>query len=207
MNAHVDSTQAESARADGPAKLREQHGPWFGGYGGVFMPEPLMAAIDELARVLRGVQGRPGVPGRVRSPLPRLHRQALDAHRGDPAERAGGRAILLKREDLNHTGSHKINNVLGQALCAQRLGKTRRHRRDGRRAARRRHGDGGRALRHGVRRLHGRGRTPRARHSTSRGCACWVPRSCRSRAAPARSRTPSTRGCATGSRTSTRPTT
>ena len=57
------------------------------------------------------------------------------------AEHAGGARILLKREDLNHTGSHKINNVLGQALLTKRMGKTAGDRRDRRRPARRRHRD------------------------------------------------------------------
>ena len=108
------------------SSLREQHGPFFGEYGGRFMPESLIAAIDELtdayeeARVdpafqaelidlLRDYAGRP-------SPLTEVPRFA--AH-------AGGARIFLKREDLNHTGSHKINNVLGQALLTKRLGKTR----------------------------------------------------------------------------------
>ena len=108
--------------------------------------------------------GRPGVPGRARPPAARLHRRPEPAHRGADgfAEHAGGARILLKREDLNHTGSHKINNVLGQALLTKRMGKTRviaetgagqhgvatRHRR--------------RAARPRVRRLHGRGGHPPA---------------------------------------------
>jgi len=106
--------------------LRDQHGPFFGDFGGRFMPESLIAAIDELtaeydaakadpdfaaefARLLSSYAGRP-------SPLTEVPRFA--AH-------AGGARIFLKREDLNHTGSHKINNVLGQALLTRRLGKTR----------------------------------------------------------------------------------
>ncbi len=98
----------------------------FGPYGGRFVPEALMAALDqltdafqtawsdpdfhaELDRLQRTYTGRP-------SPLTDATR--LSAH-------AGGARVLLKREDLNHTGSHKINNVLGQALLTQRMGKTR----------------------------------------------------------------------------------
>ncbi|HEY8372849.1 MAG TPA: tryptophan synthase subunit beta [Pseudonocardiaceae bacterium] len=98
----------------------------FGPYGGRFVPEALVAALDELAaeydkarqdpafvaelnRLQRDYTGRP-------SPLTEAPRFA---------EHAGGARILLKREDLNHTGSHKINNVLGQALLTKRMGKRR----------------------------------------------------------------------------------
>lgn len=106
--------------------LRDQQGPFFGAFGGRFMPESLIAAIDELSAayaeakadpafqaelidLLRDYAGRP-------SPITEVPRFA---------EHAGGARIFLKREDLNHTGSHKINNVLGQALLTKRLGKTR----------------------------------------------------------------------------------
>ncbi len=98
---------------------------WFGDFGGRFMPEALVAALDELdvawraamadesftsafAAICRDYAGTP-------SPL-------YDAVR--LSEQAGAR-ILLKREDLNHTGAHKIRNVLGQALLTKRMGKTR----------------------------------------------------------------------------------
>ena len=97
----------------------------FGPYGGQYVPETLMPALleleqewlrykdedgyrSELDELLRNFAGRP-------SPLYRARR--LSEHAGRP--------IYLKREDLNHTGSHKINNALGQALLAQRMGKTR----------------------------------------------------------------------------------
>ncbi|MER7795818.1 tryptophan synthase subunit beta [Microbacterium sp. NPDC096154] len=106
--------------------LREQHGPFFGDFGGRFMPESLVAAIDELARAHSDAMADPG----FRRELAEL----LADYAGRPspltevprfAEHAGGARIFLKREDLNHTGSHKINNVLGQALLTKRLGKTR----------------------------------------------------------------------------------
>ncbi len=101
------------------------HG-WFGSYGGRYVPEALVPALAELDRIfneaitdvdfnreferlLRDYAGRP-------TPLTEAAR--FSAH-------AGGATVLLKREDLNHTGSHKINNVLGQALLAQRMGKRR----------------------------------------------------------------------------------
>ncbi|MFI9510947.1 tryptophan synthase subunit beta [Nocardia sp. NPDC052566] len=109
---------------------RSAHEPDLGGhwgvYGGRHVPEALMAVIeevtaeyekcrldpaflDELDRLQRDYTGRP-------SPMFECKRLAAFA---------GGARLVLKREDLNHTGSHKINNVLGQALLAKRMGKTR----------------------------------------------------------------------------------
>ncbi|WP_367136842.1 tryptophan synthase subunit beta [Saccharothrix sp. HUAS TT1] len=101
---------------------RGHFGPW----GGRFMPEALIAAVDELAafyekarvdpefldefaRLLRDFAGRPS----LLTEAPKF------------AAHAGGARVFLKREDLNHTGSHKINNVLGQALLTKRMGKKR----------------------------------------------------------------------------------
>jgi tryptophan synthase beta chain len=98
----------------------------FGQFGGRFVPEALIAAIDELTAAFHATQHDP----EFAAELQRLHRD----YTGRPspltevpkfAAPAGGARILLKREDLNHTGSHKINNVLGQALLTQRIGKKR----------------------------------------------------------------------------------
>ncbi|WP_433299148.1 tryptophan synthase subunit beta [Pseudonocardia sp. CA-142604] len=98
----------------------------FGRYGGRFVPEALIAALDELAAAYDKARGDRD----FLDELDRLHRD----YSGRPSpltdvpklsEHAGGARILLKREDLNHTGSHKINNVLGQALLTKRMGKTR----------------------------------------------------------------------------------
>lgn len=106
--------------------LRDELGPYFGEYGGRFVPESLIAALDELSAAYELAKLDPG----FQQELTELHR----TYTGRPsiitevprfAEHAGGARIFLKREDLNHTGSHKINNVLGQALLAKRLGKTR----------------------------------------------------------------------------------
>ena len=104
----------------------------FDQFGGKFVPEALWAALAQLEQEFRSADGGPGLRRRARRPARRLHRPALADHRGDPVRRArpAGRTgpaplILLKREDLNHTGSHKINNVLGQALLTRRMGKTR----------------------------------------------------------------------------------
>ncbi|RQP09982.1 MAG: tryptophan synthase subunit beta [Microbacteriaceae bacterium] len=106
--------------------LRRLPGPFFGDYGGRFMPESLIAAIDELAAAYDEAKADPT----FQAELAELHR----SYTGRPsivtevprfAEHAGGARVFLKREDLNHTGSHKINNVLGQALLTRRIGKTR----------------------------------------------------------------------------------
>ncbi|UZN05341.1 tryptophan synthase subunit beta [Cellulomonas sp. S1-8] len=111
----------------GGGPLATHEGPYFGDFGGRFVPEALIAALDELEtayhkaladptfsdeleRLHRTYTGRP-------SPLTEVPRFAR--HVGD------GVRVFLKREDLNHTGSHKINNVLGQALLVKRMGKRR----------------------------------------------------------------------------------
>ena len=84
-------------------------------------------------------------------PSPLYYAERLTRH-------LGGAKIYFKRDELNHTGSHKINNVLGQVLAGQAHGQDAGDRRDRRRPARRRHGDGLRAVRHSLRGVHGRGR-------------------------------------------------
>ncbi|MFI5957125.1 tryptophan synthase subunit beta [Cryptosporangium sp. NPDC051539] len=97
----------------------------FGRFGGRFVPEALIAALDELDAEYTKAQSDPA----FRSELKNL----LDDYAGRPSrlydatrfsEKAGAR-VLLKREDLNHTGAHKVNNVLGQALLTRRMGKQR----------------------------------------------------------------------------------
>ncbi|MCW2724562.1 MAG: tryptophan synthase, beta subunit [Frankiales bacterium] len=98
----------------------------FGPYGGRFVPEALIAALDELTAAHESAKHDPVFTAE----LDRL----LSTYAGRPtpltdarrlSEHAGGARILLKREDLAHTGSHKINNVLGQALLTKRMGKQR----------------------------------------------------------------------------------
>ncbi|MBI4260644.1 MAG: tryptophan synthase subunit beta [Actinobacteria bacterium] len=96
---------------------------WYGGYGGRFVPETLVPALEELERGWRAAREDPA----FRAELDRLLRTW--AGRPTPlylAERlVPGRRIYLKREDLCHTGAHKVNNAVGQALLAVRLGKRR----------------------------------------------------------------------------------
>ncbi|WP_349864623.1 tryptophan synthase subunit beta [Leifsonia sp. WHRI 6310E] len=106
--------------------LRSETGPYFGDFGGRFVPESLVAALDELSAAWEEAKADPA----FHAELDELHR----SYTGRPsivtevprfAEHAGGARVILKREDLNHTGSHKINNVLGQAILTKRIGKKR----------------------------------------------------------------------------------
>src|SRR5215472_1511422 len=98
----------------------------FGSFGGRLAPEALMAALDELTTAYLAAKADPEFQAELTS--------LLRGYAGRPtlltevprfAARAGGCRVFLKREDLAHTGSHKINNVLWQALLTKRLGKTR----------------------------------------------------------------------------------
>jgi tryptophan synthase beta chain len=107
------------------AKLPDAAGH-FGPFGGRFVPEALVAALDELAAAHAKAMIDPAFTAQLSNLLSTYAGRATpvtDATRF--AEHAGGARILLKREDLAHTGSHKINNVLGQALLAVRMGKKR----------------------------------------------------------------------------------
>ena len=98
----------------------------FGPYGGRFVPEALINALDELEAAHISAMTDPAFQFRL-SELHRTYtgRPSIITEAQRFAEHAGGARIFLKREDLNHTGSHKINNVLGQALLTQRMGKKR----------------------------------------------------------------------------------
>ena len=98
----------------------------FGEYGGRFVPEALIGALNELEIAHNTAQNDPG----FLAELAELHktytgRPSIITEAKRFSEHAGGARIFLKREDLNHTGSHKINNVLGQALLTKRMGKKR----------------------------------------------------------------------------------
>ena len=98
----------------------------FGPYGGVFVGETLIAAVEELALVYQDLSGNQGFWSEydnelrhyVGRPSPLYFAERL-------TEVSGGARIYLKREDLNHTGAHKVNNTIGQALLAKRMGKSR----------------------------------------------------------------------------------
>lgn len=107
-------------------KLSEQVGPYFGEFGGRFVPEPLIAALDELDATYQFARKDPSFIAE----LAELHRTytgrpSIITEAKNFAAQFGDLRVFLKREDLNHTGSHKINNVMGQALLAKRMGKKR----------------------------------------------------------------------------------
>ena len=141
----------------------------YGDYGGRFVPETLMAAIGELEEAYGGGPRRTPPSSRSWTPfcgptpavlLPLYYAAKLTRH-------AGGARIYLKREDLLHTGAHKINHAPGRSPPGVAHGQAAHHRRDGRGPARRRNGHRLRGAGHGVHHLHGhRGHGP-ARPSTS----------------------------------------
>src|SRR5690242_2432402 len=98
----------------------------FGPYGGRFVPEVLMAPLEELEQAYLAASADPNFQAELADllktyagrPTPLYHARRL-------SETLGGAKIYIKREDLLHTGAHKINNCLGQALLARRLGKKR----------------------------------------------------------------------------------
>lgn len=107
-------------------KLSEQQGPYFGDFGGRFVPESLIAALDELDATYQKAKNDPEFVAE----LAQLHagytgRPSIITEAKRFAATIGDIRVYLKREDLNHTGSHKINNVLGQALLTKRMGKSR----------------------------------------------------------------------------------
>jgi tryptophan synthase beta chain len=110
----------------GAGSLAGVRGPYFGRFGGRFVPEALVAALDQLDAAFTSAMADPAFTGRL-AELGRTYtgRPSILTEAPRFAEHAGGARILLKREDLNHTGSHKINNVLGQALLTVRMGKPR----------------------------------------------------------------------------------
>ncbi len=121
MSLPLSSTVSSAASSSTPDAAGR-----FGPYGGRYVPETLLAALDELDRSYRAARADPAFLGEV----DRLLREFV----GRPTQltaaprlsaHAGGAAIWLKREDLAHTGAHKINNALAQALLAKRMGKTR----------------------------------------------------------------------------------
>src|SRR6266511_4156074 len=103
----------------------DEHGHW-GKFGGRYVPETLVAPLDELTAEFTRAKEDPNFWGELNQllcdycgrPTPLFHARRLTAH-------AGGAQIYLKREDLAHTGAHKINNAVGQALLARRMGKSR----------------------------------------------------------------------------------
>jgi len=115
--------QLEALNTDGPEdsnKLPQR----FGEFGGQYVPESLMDCLRELEEGFNEARNDPKFWEEYRSYYPYMGRPGQLHLAERLTEHAGGANIWLKREDLNHTGSHKINNALGQILLARRLGKT-----------------------------------------------------------------------------------
>ncbi|HBY45106.1 MAG TPA: tryptophan synthase subunit beta, partial [Chloroflexi bacterium] len=117
---------ATTTRQHPPAASLPDRFGRFGEFGGTYAPETLMPAIHELAAAWDEVSADP----EFQRELTHLHRTYIGrptalTYAGNLTARWGGAQVYLKREDLAHTGAHKINNAIGQALLAQRMGKKR----------------------------------------------------------------------------------
>jgi tryptophan synthase len=123
--AHVDGVVTDTD--DLVAQLAAMHGKIperFGEFGGQYVPESLMDCLSELEQGFDNIKDDPAFWEEYRSYYPWMGRPGQLHKAQRLTDHAGGANIWLKREDLNHTGSHKINNALGQLLLARRLGKT-----------------------------------------------------------------------------------
>ena len=110
---------------DLPYTLPDERGH-FGPYGGVFVAETLMRALDELKAAYARYRDDPAFRAEFERELKHyVGRPSPVYHAERWSRELGGAQIWLKREDLNHTGAHKINNTIGQALLALRMGKPR----------------------------------------------------------------------------------
>lgn len=116
----TDPTSTPAAADIGPDELGR-----FGDFGGRFMPEALMAALDELTAAWREAMDDAAFTAQFRHLLADYAGTPSRLYDATKLGELAGARILLKREDLNHTGAHKIRNVLGQALLTKRMGKTR----------------------------------------------------------------------------------
>ncbi|HTR72515.1 MAG TPA: tryptophan synthase subunit beta [Solirubrobacteraceae bacterium] len=97
----------------------------FGPYGGQYVPETLMPALEELEREWFAARSDPAYRDQLQRLLGEYAGRPTPLYRARRLSERLGRTVYLKREDLNHTGSHKLNNALGQALLAKRMGKRR----------------------------------------------------------------------------------
>ncbi|PWB70048.1 tryptophan synthase subunit beta [candidate division GN15 bacterium] len=98
---------------------------FFGDYGGRYVPETLVAALDELEAAFRKIRGDRAFSAQLRLHLRDFAGRPTPLYLASNISHSWGAKIYLKREDLTHTGAHKINNTVGQALLTRRLGKRR----------------------------------------------------------------------------------
>ena len=110
---------AEPFTTPGPIETR------FGPYGGRYVPEVLIAALDELTAAWDEARSDPGFRGELDEMLRHYVGRPTPLYLARRLSERTGRTVYLKREDLTYTGAHKINNAVGQALLARRMGKTR----------------------------------------------------------------------------------
>ncbi|GAA2603375.1 tryptophan synthase subunit beta [Dactylosporangium fulvum] len=107
------------------AGLLPDHSGHFGTYGGRFVPEALIAALDGLDAAYRHAQADEAFQAEFGRLLRDYANTPSPLYRADRLSAHAGAQVFLKREDLNHTGAHKVRNVLGQALLTKRMGKSR----------------------------------------------------------------------------------
>jgi tryptophan synthase len=128
-NIHANGTKAgileqiEALNSNGPVDPKALPAR-FGEFGGQYVPESLMDCLSQLEEGFNKIKDDPAFWEEYRTYYPWMGRPGQLHMAERLTEHAGGANIWLKREDLNHTGSHKINNALGQILLARRLGKT-----------------------------------------------------------------------------------
>jgi tryptophan synthase beta chain len=116
LESHIDMTPYQQPDPSGH----------FGRYGGSFVAETLVHALDELKACYEEAKHDPAFDAEFRSELAHyVGRPSPIYHAARLSRELGGAQIYLKREDLNHTGAHKINNTIGQAMLARRMGKSR----------------------------------------------------------------------------------
>jgi len=106
-------------------ELNEPADSVFGRFGGRYVPETLMGALAELETAYAAAKADPTFQVEIESYNPYVGRPSVLYHAAHLSKITGGAQIWLKREDLNHTGAHKINNAIGQAILAKRMGKNR----------------------------------------------------------------------------------
>src|SRR5207253_2403577 len=127
---HQGSGKARAALRAGEARMTTNlptRAGYFGEFGGRYVPETLMAALDEFESAYRSLRRDKEFRAELEAVLKDFvgRPTALTEAKRFAEECGGGFRVFLKREDLNHTGAHKINNAIGQALIAKRMGKQR----------------------------------------------------------------------------------
>ena len=156
-----------------------KEGRYFGEYGGMFVPETLVNAVLELEETYEKYKDYPDFVAEKEYYLSEYAGRQTPLYFAERmTQELGGGKVYLKREDLNHTGSHKLNNVIGQMLLAKRMGQKAHHSRDGSRTARRSDSYDSGAVQFAVRRIYGR------RGYRAAGAQCFQDAAARSRSDP-----------------------